>query len=675
MREGAIMPTAKELANAIRFLAMDAVEKAKSGHPGAPMGMADMAEVLWNEFLKHNPANPNWFDRDRFVLSNGHASMLLYAALHLSGYELSLDDLKAFRQMHSKTPGHPEHGVTPGVEVTTGPLGQGLASAVGMALAEKLLAAEFNREGFPIVDHFTYVFMGDGCLMEGISHEAASLAGTHKLGKLIALWDDNGISIDGDVKNWFTDNTPARFEAYGWQVIAGVDGHDAVALKKAIAKARRTTDRPSLICCKTVIGFGATAKAGTAKCHGSPLGEEEIAAARRNLGWKHAPFDIPADIRSDWDARKKGKNAEKRWDILFAAYQAAHPEEAKEFVRRMQGGLPSGWEKNLSALMTKTQKDGGAEASRISSQNVLSAIAPSMPELLGGSADLTGSVGTRWEGAVAVTPENSKGRYLSYGVREFCMGAMMNGLALHGGFIPYAGTFLIFADYAKNAIRLASLMRQRVIWVLTHDSIMVGEDGPTHQPVEQLGMLRLTPGMHVWRPCDAVETAAAWQSALARKNGPTCLALSRQNLPLLPRDAKTMAAISKGGYILRDAKGTPDIILIATGSEVALAVQAAEAIEKKGRAVRVVSMPCPEIFEEQDREWKEHVLPHTVRCRVAIEAAATDWWRKYVGLDGTVVGMTTFGESGPGKPVYEYFGFTVDNVLSRVKETCLRCEE
>ena len=669
------MPTAKERANAIRFLAMDAVEKAKSGHPGAPMGMAEMAEVLWIEFLKHNPANPNWADRDRFVLSNGHASMLLYAALHLSGYDLSIDDLKSFRQMHSKTPGHPEHGMTPGVEVTTGPLGQGLASAVGMALAERLLAEEFNRETFSIVDHFTYVFLGDGCLMEGISHEAASLAGTLKLGKLIALWDDNGISIDGNVKGWFADNTPGRFTAYGWHVIAGVDGHDEAALKKAIAKARRVTDKPSLICCKTIIGQGAPTKAGSAKCHGSPLGEDEIAATRKALGWKHAPFDVPAEIRNAWDARKKGKNAEKRWDALFAAYQKAHPKLAKEFLRRMRGELPGGWEKALGEHMAKLQKEGAAEASRISSQNVLSVIAPDMPELLGGSADLTGSVGTLWQGATPVTPGSGKGRYLYYGVREFCMGSVMNGLALHGGFVPYGGTFLIFADYAKNAIRLSSLMKQRVVWVLTHDSIMVGEDGPTHQPVEQLGMLRLTPGMHVWRPCDAVETAAAWRAALVRNNGPTCLSLTRQNMPVLPRDAKTLEAVSRGGYILREAKGTPEVILIATGSEVALAVHAAEALEKKGRAVRVVSMPCPEVFEEQDRTWKELVLPHTIRKRVAIEASAADWWRKYVGLDGAVVGMNTFGESGPGKPVYEYFGFTVENVVNQVKDACLRCGE
>ncbi len=668
------MPTRKELANAIRFLSMDAVEKAKSGHPGAPLGMADMAEVLWNDFLKHNPANPAWHDRDRFVLSNGHASMLLYSLLHLSGYDLSADDLKNFRQLHSKTPGHPEHGITPGVEVTTGPLGQGIASAVGMALAERLLAQEFNREDFPIVDHYTYVFMGDGCMMEGLSHEACSLAGTLGLGKLIALWDDNGISIDGAVGGWFADDTPARFRAYGWHVLEA-DGHDPVAVKKALTKARKVLDKPSLIRCRTVIGQGAPCKAGNAKCHGAPLGEEEIASARRLLGWSFAPFEVPVDIRNAWDARKKGKNAEKRWQTLFDAYSAAHPEAAAEYSRRMRGDLPEGWDKKLAEHMAALQKAGGSKASRVSSKEVLDVVAPGMPELLGGSADLTGSVGTFWNGCRAVTPGDFSGRYISYGVREFCMGAMMNGLALHGGFIPYAGTFLIFSDYAKNAIRLSALMRQRLVWVLTHDSIMVGEDGPTHQPVEQLAMLRLTPGAHVWRPCDAVETAAAWQAALARKNGPSCLSLTRQDIPVAPRDAKTMAGILRGGYILRDCKGVPQVILIATGSEVALAMAAADALEKKGQRARVVSMPCAELFEEQDRDWKELVLPHAVRARVAVEAAACDWWRKYVGLDGAVVGMSTFGESAPGKAVYSYFGFTVEKVLAAVKDVCSLCAE
>ena len=669
------MPTRKELANAIRFLSMDAVEKAKSGHPGAPMGMADMAEVLWNDFLKHNPENPRWHDRDRFVLSNGHASMLIYSLLHLSGYDLGIEDIKAFRQLHSKTPGHPEYGLTPGVETTTGPLGQGVATAVGMALAERLLAEEFNREGHEIIDHHTYVFMGDGCMMEGLSHEAASLAGALGLGKLIAFWDDNGISIDGPVKDWFADDTPARFKAYGWQVIANVDGHDAAALKKAVAKARKELSRPTLICCRTTIAFGSPGKGGSAKSHGSPLGEEEIKAARKSLGWNHPPFEIPSDIKAAWDARKKGKAAEKRWNDRFRAYAEACPELAAEFERRMAGDLPQGWEARLAEHVAAVQKSGDAKATRIASKETLDAVAPAVPELLGGSADLTGSVGTLWKGAQAVTREDFSGRYISYGVREFCMSCMMNGLALHGGFIPYGGTFLVFADYAKNAVRLSSLMKQRVVYVYTHDSIMVGEDGPTHQPVEQLAMLRLIPGMHVWRPCDAVETAAAWKSALERKDGPTCLALSRQNLPLMQRDAKTLANIARGGYVLRESRGgAPEIILIATGSEVALAVAACEALEKKGRRVRVVSMPSAEVFEAQGREWRESVLPHDVRARVAIEAASGDWWKKYVGLDGRVIGMNTFGESAPGPAVYDYFGFSVDKVLEEVKMVCLNCD-
>jgi transketolase len=668
------MPTPKELANALRLLSMDAVERAQSGHPGACLGMADMGEALWNGFLKHNPASPRWSDRDRFVLSNGHASMLLYALLHLTGYDVSMDDIRDFRQLHGKTPGHPEYGVTPGVETSFGPLGQGLATAVGMALAERLLAREFNRDGFPLVDHHTYVFLGDGCLMEGVSHEAASLAGTLGLGKLIAFWDNNEISIDGPLKPWFTDNTPARFAAYGWHVIANLDGHDAAALKRAIAKARRVTDRPSLLCCRTVIGQGAPTKAGSASCHGAPLGEEAITAARKILGWHFPPFEIPADIRQAWDARKRGANAEKRWQALFAAYAAAHPRPAEEYRRRVQAGdLPEGWEKPLAEYMAALQKEGRTEASRVSSKKILDLLGPALPELIGGAADLTASVGTRWENSPPVTGDNPGGRHIFYGVREFCMGAMMNGLALHGGFIPYGGTFLVFSDYAKGAIRMASLMKQRVIWVLSHDSIQVGEDGPSHQPVEQLGMLRLTPGIHVWRPCDAVETAAAWQAAIGRNDGPTCLILSRQSLPTLPRDAAALADIRRGGYILREGKAAPEVILIATGSETALALQAAEILEKRGRAVRVVSMPCAELFEEQDRAWKERVLPHTARARVAIEASSADWWRKYVGPDGGVVGMTTFGESGPGRPVYEYFGFTVDAVLNQVKETCLRC--
>lgn len=670
------MPTRKELANAIRFLSMDAVEKAKSGHPGAPLGMADMAEVLWNDFLKHNPENPYWCDRDRFVLSNGHGSMLLYSLLYLSGYSLSIEDIKSFRQLHSKTPGHPELGIPPGVEATTGPLGQGFTMAVGMALAEHLLAEEFNREGHKIVDHYTYVFMGDGCMMEGVSHEAASLAGALGIGKLIALWDDNGISIDGDVKGWFSDDTPARFKAYGWHVQANVDGHDPAQVKKAIAKARKELDRPSLICCRTVIASGAPTKAGSAKSHGAPLGEDEISATRKLLNWKYPPFEIPLEIKSAWDARKKGKVAEKRWQEAFDAYAAAYPDLAGEFKRRLKGDLPEDWEKSLCDHMAALQKAGVSQASRISSKETLDILAPAMPELLGGSADLSSSVGTAWNGAKPVHRGDFSGRYISYGVREFGMGAIMNGLALHGGFIPYAGTFLAFADYAKNAIRLSSMMKQRVVYVLTHDSIMLGEDGPTHQPIEQLGMLRLTPGLHVWRPCDSVETAAAWKAALARKNGPSCLVLSRQNLPVIPRDTKTVAAISRGGYILKDSKGgTPEAILIATGSEVSLALAVADFIEKKGYRVRVVSMPSAEVFDAQDRDWKEQVLPHEVRMRVAIEASSCDWWRKYVGLDGGVVGMRSFGESGPGKAVYEYFGFTVEKVIEVMKNARRDCAE
>ncbi len=667
------MPTRKELANAVRFLSMDAVEKAKSGHPGAPLGMADMAEVLWNDFLKHNPGNPAWPDRDRFVLSNGHASMLYYAALHLSGYDLSLDDIKAFRQLHAKTPGHPEHGLTPGVEVTTGPLGQGLAAAVGMALAERLLAERFNRETYPVVDHYTYVFMGDGCLMEGISHEAASFAGVLGLHKLIALWDNNGISIDGPVKGWFTDDTPARFKAYGWHVIADVDGHDAAAVKKAIAKAKKEKNKPSLICCRTTIAFGSPGKSGSAKSHGAPLGEEEIKGARKLLGWKYAPFEIPAEIRAAWDARKRGATAEKRWQNLFDAYSLAYPDLAQEFTRRMQGNFSSDVEKLLLEHMGALQKGNLSQASRVSSKETLNLLGPVLPELLGGAADLSDSVGTLWKGAAPVSKEDFSGRYIYYGVREFCMTAVMNGIALHGGFIPYAGTFLVFADYAKSALRLSSLMQQRVIHVFTHDSIMVGEDGPTHQPVEQLAMLRATPGMHVWRPCDAVETAAAWRAALTRKNGPSCLILSRQNLAVVPRDARAFAGIARGGYVLKESKGVPEVILLATGSEVSLALAALDPLEKKGVRVRVVSMPSAEVFEAQDREWRETVLPHGIRARVAIEASASDYWRKYVGLDGRVVGMRSFGQSAPGAAVYEYFGFTVNAVLEAVKQVFLDC--
>ena len=668
------MPTTnKERANALRFLALDAIDAAKSGHPGAPLGMADMAEVLWNDFLVHNPENPEWSNRDRFVLSNGHASMLLYGLLHLSGYDLSLADLKKFRQFHSKTPGHPEYGLTPGIEITTGPLGQGIASAVGMAIAERALAATFNKEGFDIVDHFTYAFLGDGCMMEGVSHEACSLAGALGLGKLIALWDDNGISIDGKIDQWFADDTPARFTAYGWQVIKNVDGHDAQAVKKAIAKARKDTSRPTLICCKTVIGYGSPTLAGSEKTHGSPFGEEETKATRKKLGWPYEPFEIPASIKADWDAKKCGKKAEDRWRKLFDAYKVAYPELAAEYERRLSGDLPAGWEAAIEAHIAITQKEVTSEATRISGKNSLSVLGPALPELFGGSADLTPSVGTCWKGAEPFTKDTPLGRHLSYGVREFGMGAIMNGIAVHGGFIPYGGTFLTFADYAKSAIRSAALMKIQTVWVLTHDSILLGEDGPPHQPVEHISSLRLTPNVAVWRPCDAVETAIAWQSAVKRNDGPTCLILSRQGLPVCPRDAKILEAAKRGGYILRTCKGQPDVIFIATGSEVALALAAADALEKKDVKTRVVSMPCAEVFDKQDREWKELVLPHNVRARVAVEAASADYWNKYVGLDGKIVAMRSFGESAPAKAVYEYFGFTVDRVVEAAKNAMKEC--
>lgn len=669
------MSTNKELANAIRFLAIDAIEKASSGHPGAPMGMADMAEVLWNEFLVHNPANPNWVNRDRFVLSNGHASMLLYAVLHLTGYDISIDDIKNFRQLHSKTPGHPELHLTPGIDMTSGPLGQGIAAAAGMALGEKLLAAEFNREEFPIIDHYTYTFLGDGCMMEGVASEACSLAGTLGLNKLIALWDDNGISIDGDVQGWFSENVPARFLAYGWNVIKDVDGHDAAAIKKAIAKAKKSTDKPTLICCKTTIGFGSPALAGTAKTHGSPLGEEEIEATRKALAWPYAPFEIPVEIKSEWDAKKEGKKNQAKWEALMEQYSQAFPDLAQELKRRLAGDLPANISKLLNDFAATVQKEGGALATRVSSKKVLDVIAPQTPELFGGSADLTGSVGTLWDGAQRITHEDFSGRYLSYGVREFAMAAMMNGLAVHGGIIPYAGTFLVFSDYLKPALRLSALMKQRVIHVLTHDSIMVGEDGPTHQPIEQISSLRLIPNVHVWRPADTVETAFAWQSALECATTPTCLTLSRQSLPTLTRDTDTFDAIKRGGYIIRKAKKTiPDALLIATGSEVSLALATADVLAKRDIDVQVVSMPCAEIFDKQDRTWKETVLPFAVKARVAIEAGASEGWYKYVGLEGAVVGIDSFGESAPGNAVYQYFGFTPDHVASVVRTTLTGCQ-
>jgi len=660
------MPSRFELANAIRALSMDAVQRAKSGHPGAPMGMADIAEVLWNDYLKHNPADPKWPDRDRFVLSNGHGSMLLYSLLHLSGYELSLEELQNFRQLHSKTAGHPEYGYAPGVETTTGPLGQGLANAVGMALAEKTLAAQFNRPGHTIVDHHTYVFLGDGCLMEGISHEACSLAGTQKLGKLVAFYDDNGISIDGEVEGWFTDDTARRFEAYGWHVVPNVDGHKPEEIKAAIELARSHDDKPSLIICKTVIGFGAPNKQGKEECHGAPLGEDEVAAARQQLDWPHAPFHVPEPVYQGWDARKQGGAAQGEWQARFDRYRAEHPELAREFQRRMQRKLPT--ELTSEAQIEKAQQDGETIASRKASLNCLNELGPQLPELLGGSADLAPSNLTFWDGARAITPETPDGNYLHYGVREFGMGAIMNGIALHGGFVPYGATFLIFMEYMRNAVRMAALMGQQAIYVFTHDSIGLGEDGPTHQPVEQLASLRSTPNLATWRPCDAVETAAAWDAAVKRHSGPTALVFSRQNLPHQQRTKQQLANIQRGGYVLRDCEGTPELILIATGSEVGLAMDAAAELETAGHAVRVVSMPSTYRFNGQEAEYRESVLPSSVTRRIAIEASHRDYWYKYVGLGGRVIGMSTYGESAPAGDLFKHFGFTVENVVKQANE-------
>lgn len=662
------MPSRKQLANAIRALSMDAVQKAKSGHPGAPMGMADIAEVLWRDFLRHNPQDPSWPNRDRFILSNGHGSMLLYSLLHLSGYELSIDDLKQFRQLHSKTPGHPEYGYAPGVETTTGPLGQGITNAVGMAIAEKALAAQFNQPGFDIVDHHTYVFLGDGCLMEGISHEACSLAGTLGLGKLIAFWDDNGISIDGHVEGWFTDNTPARFEAYGWHVISNVDGHDAAAVEAAIKQAKAETGKPTLICCRTVIGYGAPNKGGSHDCHGAPLGDAEIAAAREYLQWPHAPFDIPADIYADWDAKAKGGEAQQGWQQLFARYSAAHPELAAEFSRRVAGQLPEGWAVQSQAYIEQLQANPATIATRKASQNALNAFGPLLPEFMGGSADLAGSNLTIWSGSKPLTAQDASGNYIYYGVREFGMSAIMNGIALHGGFVPYGATFLMFMEYARNAVRMAALMKQRAIFVYTHDSIGLGEDGPTHQPVEQLAALRATPNLMNWRPCDQVESAIAWQAAIERTEGPTTLIFTRQNLVQQTRDAKQLADVKRGGYILRDCAGTPELIFIATGSEVELAMQAATKLAAEGKAVRVVSMPSTDVFEQQDASYREAVLPSSVTKRLAVEAGITDCWYKYVGLTGKIIGMTSFGESAPAEQLFEHFGITTDNVLQAARE-------
>ena len=656
------MPSRQQLANAIRVLSMDAVQKAKSGHPGAPMGMADIAEVLWRDFLKHNPTDPQWADRDRFVLSNGHGSMLIYSLLHLTGYDLPIGELKNFRQLHSKTPGHPEYGYTPGVETTTGPLGAGVSNAVGMAIAEKTLAAQFNRDGHDIVDHNTYVFLGDGCLMEGISHEACSLAGTLGLGKLIAFWDDNGISIDGEVEGWFTDDTPARFAAYGWHVVS-VDGHSAEAIAAAIAEAKSVTDKPSMICCKTIIGFGSPNKEGTHDCHGAPLGDEEIAATREKLGWSHAPFEIPADIYADWDQKEKGATEQASWNDKFAAYQAAHPELAAEYERRViKGELPAEFEEKANAYIQECQEKAENVASRKASQNTIEVFGAMLPELLGGSADLAGSNLTLWSGSKGIQ-DDAAGNYIFYGVREFGMSGIMNGISLHGGFINYGATFMMFMEYARNAVRMSALMGIQNVFVYTHDSIGQGEDGPTHQPIEQLTNLRTTPNMVTWRPADATESAVAWKNAVERQKAPTSLIFSRQGLPALSRTSTQVTDIAKGGYILKDSVGTPEVILIATGSEVALALKAAESL---GDNVRVVSMPSTNIFDAQDSDYKESVLPSTVIKRVAIEAAHTDFWYKYVGLSGKVVGMTTFGESAPGNVLLEHFGFSVENVVKTV---------
>ncbi|POA22627.1 MULTISPECIES: transketolase [unclassified Pseudomonas] len=661
------MPSRRERANAIRALSMDAVQKANSGHPGAPMGMADIAEVLWRDYLKHNPSNPSFADRDRFVLSNGHGSMLIYSLLHLTGYDLSIDDLKQFRQLHSRTPGHPEFGYTPGVETTTGPLGQGLANAVGFALAEKVLGAQFNRPGHNIVDHHTYVFLGDGCMMEGISHEVASLAGTLGLGKLIAFYDDNGISIDGEVEGWFTDDTPKRFESYNWQVIRNVDGHDPEEIKTAIETARKSP-LPTLICCKTTIGFGSPNKQGKEDCHGAPLGDAEIALTRQALNWNYGPFEIPADIYAEWDAKEKGRAAEAEWDQRFAAYSAAFPTEANELIRRLSGELPADFAEKASAYIAEVAAKGETIASRKASQNTLNAFGPLLPELLGGSADLAGSNLTLWKGCKGVSAEDASGNYMYYGVREFGMTAIMNGVSLHGGLVPYGATFLMFMEYARNAVRMSALMKKRVIHVYTHDSIGLGEDGPTHQPIEQLTSLRTTPNLDTWRPADAVESAVAWKNALERKDGPSALIFSRQNLQHQERDAGQIADISRGGYVLKDCAGEPELILIATGSEVGLAVQAYDKLTEQGRKVRVVSMPCTSVFDAQDAGYKQSVLPLQVSARIAIEAAHADFWFKYVGLEGRVIGMTTYGESAPASALFEEFGFTLENILGQAEE-------
>jgi transketolase len=659
-----------ELANALRALAMDAVQQANSGHPGMPMGMADIAEVLWRGHLRHNPANPKWADRDRFVLSNGHGSMLLYALLHLSGYDLPIDELKRFRQLHSKTAGHPEHGLTPGVETTTGPLGQGIANAVGMAIAERVLADSFNREGHTIVDHRTYVFLGDGCLMEGISHEACALAGTLRLGKLIALYDDNGISIDsekGNIKQWFTDDVPRRFAAYGWNVIYGVDGHDVTAIDAAIRQAQQEHGRPTLICCKTIIGKGAPKKQNTGGVHGAPLGAEEIAATREAIGWSHPPFEIPESVRAEWNARDKGAALEADWNQRFAAYASAHPELAAEFLRRMAGELPRDWAAKRDDFIAQTAQKAETIATRKASQNAIEGYAPALPELIGGSADLAGSNLTLWSGSKGVSAD-AGGNYLYFGVREFGMTAICNGIALHGGLLPYHATFLVFSDYSRNALRMAALMKQRVVGVFTHDSIGLGEDGPTHQPVEHAAALRLIPGMDVWRPCDTVETAIAWAAAIERRDGPASLLLSRQNLPFQSRNAEQLAAVSRGGYVVADAAGgSPQAVIIATGSEIALAIAAQQKLAAEGINVRVVSMPCTSVFDRQDAAYRDTVLPRGLP-RVAVEAGVTDYWRKYVGLEGAVIGIDRFGESAPAGELFAFFGITSDAIADACRQ-------
>ncbi|GBU13916.1 transketolase [Enterobacterales bacterium] len=660
------MSSRKELANAIRALSMDAVQKAKSGHPGAPMGMADIAEVLWRDYLNHNPTNPHWADRDRFVLSNGHGSMLIYSLLHLTGYDLPMSELANFRQLHSKTPGHPEYGYTPGVETTTGPLGQGIANAVGFAIAERTLAAQFNQPGHDVVDHHTYAFMGDGCMMEGISHEVCSLAGTMKLGKLTAFYDDNGISIDGHVEGWFTDDTAARFEAYGWHVVRGVDGHDADSIKAAIEESHKVTDRPSLLMCKTVIGFGSPNKAGSHDAHGAPLGDAEVAATRKQLGWNYPPFEIPQDIYAQWDAKEAGKAKEAAWDQKFAAYEKAHPELAKEFKRRVNGELPANWQADAQKFIEELQANPANIASRKASQNALEAFGKVLPEFLGGSADLAPSNLTMWSGSKSLG-DDLAGNYIHYGVREFGMTAITNGIALHGGFLPYSATFLMFVEYARNAVRMAALMKIRNVFVYTHDSIGLGEDGPTHQPVEQMASLRVTPNMSTWRPGDQVESAVAWKYAIERNDGPVTLIFSRQNLTQQPRTAEQLANIARGGYVLKDCAGTPEVILIATGSEVGITVEAADKLAAAGTKVRVVSMPSTDAFDKQDAAYRESVLPKAVSARVAVEAGIADYWYKYVGLNGAVVGMTSFGESAPAEELFKEFGFTVENVVAQAQ--------